>query len=187
MVEFHPRFHAAPPHRPSAPWRASNCAPIPSVATRARSAATSSAGAPIRSCITCQRIEGSESSSHSMTDLSSCGACRLGRLVAIYWCSLLWLKDDVLSSRNMIMDRYSQHFAEFHRGYFAVFAKTMSPTTLWMVTEVYSGAVSLVRKRTARSNIASRSPTCVELMQYCLCQYLDHILPPCIAIAVLSV
>ena len=24
MVEFHPRFHAAPPHRPSVPWRASS-------------------------------------------------------------------------------------------------------------------------------------------------------------------
>ncbi len=69
MVEFHPRFHAAPPHDPSAPWRASSRAPAPSVATRARSAATSSAGAPIRSRITCQRIEGSESSSHCMTDL----------------------------------------------------------------------------------------------------------------------
>src|SRR5882762_9867347 len=74
MVEFHPRFHAAPPHRPSAHWRASSRAP---------SAATSSAGAPIRSRITCQRIEGSESSSHRMTELCSFGACRLGGLVAI--------------------------------------------------------------------------------------------------------
>ena len=38
---------------------------------RARSAATSSVGAPVRSRITCQRIDGSESSSHRMT--GSCG------------------------------------------------------------------------------------------------------------------
>ena len=25
-MEFHPPFHAAPPHRPSVPWRASSCA-----------------------------------------------------------------------------------------------------------------------------------------------------------------
>ena len=55
-MESHPRFHAAPAHDPSAPCRASSRAPAPSVATRARSAATSSAGAPIRSRITCQRI-----------------------------------------------------------------------------------------------------------------------------------
>jgi hypothetical protein len=35
-----------------------------------RTAETASAEAPIRSCITCQRIEGSESSSQLMTDLS---------------------------------------------------------------------------------------------------------------------
>src|SRR5918912_1780634 len=67
IVEFHPRFHAAPPHRPSAAWRASSCAPAPSLATLARSAATSSAGASVRSRITCQRIDGSESSSQSTT------------------------------------------------------------------------------------------------------------------------
>src|SRR5215831_524407 len=67
VVESHPRFHAAPPHRPSSAWSASSLAPTPSVATRARSAATSPAGAPIRSRITCQRIDGSESSSQSMT------------------------------------------------------------------------------------------------------------------------
>ena len=75
IVEFHPRFHAAPPHRPSAACRASSRAPQPSVATRARSAATSSAGASVRSRITCQRIDGSESSSQRMTD--AFGACGL--------------------------------------------------------------------------------------------------------------
>src|SRR5512142_2335001 len=43
---------------------------MPSVATRARSAATVSAGAPVKSCMTCQRIDGSESSSQSITWLS---------------------------------------------------------------------------------------------------------------------
>jgi hypothetical protein len=33
--------------------------------------------------MTCQRIEGSESSSHCMTGLSVFGACRFGRLIAI--------------------------------------------------------------------------------------------------------
>jgi hypothetical protein len=82
-VESHPRFHAAPPHRPSGAWRASSRAPAPSVATLARSAAILSAGASVRSRITCQRIEGSESSSQRMTELCSVGACRLGGLVSI--------------------------------------------------------------------------------------------------------
>ena len=82
-MESHPRFHAAPPHRPSGAWRASSRAPAPSVATLARSAATSSAGASVRSRITCQRIEGSESSSQRMTELFDFEACRLAGLVAI--------------------------------------------------------------------------------------------------------
>ncbi len=40
IVESHPRFQAAPPHRLSGAWRASSRAPAPSVATLARSAAT---------------------------------------------------------------------------------------------------------------------------------------------------
>src|SRR5262245_42976793 len=92
IVESHPRFHATPAHAPSAPCRASSRAPAPSVATRARSAATSSAGAPVRSRITCQRIEGSESSSHCLTDVFGFGTCRLGALAAICGCSLLYLK-----------------------------------------------------------------------------------------------
>src|SRR5437660_831116 len=58
-----------PSHWPSWRWRASNRAPQPSLATRARSAATSSLGASVRSLITCQRIAGSESNSHSMTSI----------------------------------------------------------------------------------------------------------------------
>ncbi len=78
MVEFHPRFHAAPAHVPSSAWRASSAPPAPSAATRARSAATSPTGASIRSRITCQRTEGSESSSQSttVTDLPAVAAAR---------------------------------------------------------------------------------------------------------------
>jgi hypothetical protein len=91
-VEFHPRFHAAPPHRPSAPCRASRRTPQPSVATLARSAATSCAGTSVRSRITCQRIEGSESSSQRMTDLFCFEDCRLGGLIAICWFLLTLVK-----------------------------------------------------------------------------------------------
>ena len=63
-----PRGKSAPPaHWPSSPCRASSRAPHPSVATRARSAATTSAGASVRSRSTCQRMAGSESSSQSST------------------------------------------------------------------------------------------------------------------------
>ncbi len=81
-MESHPRFQAAPPHRPSAAWRASSRAPAPSVATRARSAATSSAGASVRSRITCQRMDESESSSQSttVTDLPPT-VWRTGRMI----------------------------------------------------------------------------------------------------------
>src|SRR2546421_6830972 len=58
-----------PSHWPSWRWRASKRAPQPSLAARARSAATCSAGASVRSLITCQRIAGSESNSHSMTSI----------------------------------------------------------------------------------------------------------------------
>src|SRR5256714_2344748 len=58
-----------PSHWPSWRWRASNRAPQPSPATRARSAATCSAGASVRSRITCQRIAGSESNSQSTTSI----------------------------------------------------------------------------------------------------------------------
>ena len=61
--------HAPPAHWPSSPCNASSLAPQPSVATRARSAATTSAGAWTRSRITCQRMAGSESSSQSRTDM----------------------------------------------------------------------------------------------------------------------
>src|SRR5438477_11435139 len=56
-------------HWPSWRWRASNRAPQPSLATRARSAATCSSGTSVRSRITCQRIAGSESSSQSTTSI----------------------------------------------------------------------------------------------------------------------
>jgi len=76
-VESQPRFHAAPAHEPSGAWRASSCAPQPSCATRACSAATSSSGASVRSRITCQRIAGSESNSHAFTELDGVGSERI--------------------------------------------------------------------------------------------------------------
>src|SRR6266850_3912181 len=54
------------PQLPSGRCWPRSWAPHPSEATRDRSAATTSAGSPVRSRITCQRIEGSESSSHCM-------------------------------------------------------------------------------------------------------------------------
>lgn len=47
IVESDSWFQAVPPHDPSAPCMPSSRAPQPSVATRARSAATSSSGAPV--------------------------------------------------------------------------------------------------------------------------------------------
>src|SRR5690348_6093915 len=62
--------HAPPAHWPSSPCRSSSLAPHPSPPTLARSAATTSAGSFVRSRITCQRIEGSESNNHSTTVIS---------------------------------------------------------------------------------------------------------------------
>src|SRR5260370_34543798 len=62
--------HAPPVHWPSSPCRSSNLAPHPSLATLARSAATTLAGSLVTSRITCQRIEGSESNNHSTTVMS---------------------------------------------------------------------------------------------------------------------
>src|SRR6266568_4502026 len=63
--------HAPPAHWPSSPCRSSSLAPHPSLATLARSAATTSSGSLVRSRITCQRIEGSESNNHSTTVMSA--------------------------------------------------------------------------------------------------------------------
>lgn len=118
MVEFHPRFHAAPPHLPSAAWRASSLAPAPSVATRPRSAATSSADKPIRSRITCQRIEGSESSSHCMTGVCVFGPCHFGRLIAIRWPSPILSQDAIVAVNlepNEAAQERRQLFAEQDR------------------------------------------------------------------------
>ena len=67
FVPVHSGKFAPPPHDPSGRWASRSRAPKPSRATRARSASTSSAGASVRSRITCQRIEGSPSSSQSIT------------------------------------------------------------------------------------------------------------------------
>src|SRR5215218_958331 len=63
-----PGKQAPPIHWPSGSRAASNAAPHPSPATRSRSAATSSSGAPVRSRSTCHRIAGSESSSQAVTE-----------------------------------------------------------------------------------------------------------------------
>ena len=65
------------PSSPSSPCSASSLAPQPSVATRARSAATSSAEASVRSRITCQRIAGSPSRRYAMTSMPA--SVRTGR------------------------------------------------------------------------------------------------------------
>jgi hypothetical protein len=53
----------------------------------ARSVAISSSDASVKSRIACQRIEGSESSSHWIADLSGFGVCHVGGLVVICWFS----------------------------------------------------------------------------------------------------
>src|SRR6266571_5565822 len=63
--------HTPPAHWPSSPCRSSNLAPHPSLATLARSAATTLAGSLVRSRITCHRIEGSESNNHSTKGMSA--------------------------------------------------------------------------------------------------------------------
>ena len=70
--------HAPPAHWPSSPCRESSLAPQPSVATSARSAATTSAGAWTRSRNTCQRMAGSESSSQSITVIGLTLTCWRG-------------------------------------------------------------------------------------------------------------
>src|SRR4030095_8464462 len=115
IVESHPRFHAPPPHRPSGAWRASSRAPAPSVATLARSAATWSAGASVTSRSTCQRIEGSESSSHPTTAVVDFKACRFGRFVAICYLAIALAGDAVgglmLSTGGFSRGRFEIEFA----------------------------------------------------------------------------
>src|SRR6267378_747674 len=62
--------HAPPAHWPSSLCRSSSLAPHPSLATLARSAAATPSGSLVRSRITCQRIDGSESNNHSTTVMS---------------------------------------------------------------------------------------------------------------------
>jgi hypothetical protein len=62
---------APPSHNPSAPSSASRRAPQPSCSTRARSAATSSGEASVRSRSTCHRMAGSPSSSQSITPIAA--------------------------------------------------------------------------------------------------------------------
>ena len=59
--------HAPSAHWPSSPCKSRSLAPHPSLTVLARSAATCSRGASVRSRMTCQRIAGSESNSQSTT------------------------------------------------------------------------------------------------------------------------
>src|SRR2546426_8258983 len=59
--------HAPSAHWPSSPCKSKSLAPHPSLAVLARSAATCSCGASVRSRMTCQRIAESESNSQSTT------------------------------------------------------------------------------------------------------------------------
>src|SRR5262249_47626977 len=91
--DSHSGLRVPAPQYPSVPWSASKWSPRPSVATFARSAATAASGAWVRSRSTCQRMAGSESSSHCMTALSGVGECRVGGVVAMRWSSLRWVRD----------------------------------------------------------------------------------------------
>src|SRR5262245_33882530 len=75
------------PQFPSGRCWSRSSAPHPSEATRDRSAETTSAGSSPMSRMACQRIEGSESSSHCVTDLFDFEACdsatELEHLVAL--------------------------------------------------------------------------------------------------------
>src|SRR6266508_136086 len=70
-VEVHARMYVLWPHWPFGAWKARSRAPQPSEATLERSAATTSSGSSVRSRMTCQRIEGSESNNHSTTVMSA--------------------------------------------------------------------------------------------------------------------
>src|SRR3954451_15469594 len=68
---------APPAHCPSSSSQASSRAPQPSVPTLARSALHCASGTSSRSRSTCQRIDGSESSSQSITEPESAMPARL--------------------------------------------------------------------------------------------------------------
>ena len=97
---------AVPPHVPSGAWSARSRAPQPSVATLDRSAAMASSGSSVRSRITCQRIEGSESSNQSMTVMVR--VSRSGRVRVHVWrpsCSWSPSTADVAGGRAWLSRR----------------------------------------------------------------------------------
>src|SRR5215208_5348419 len=83
----HSGKRGSPGQVPSSDCAARSAAPQPSVAILARSAAISSSDASVKSRIACQRIEGSESSSHWIADLSGFGICHVDGWVVICWFS----------------------------------------------------------------------------------------------------
>lgn len=84
------QVHCPPGQLRAGDWRARSWAPQPSVAMGDRSAATASALSPVRSLMTCQRMDGSESRSHLMCadrgDSSSRHICQCSQLV----CAASW-------------------------------------------------------------------------------------------------
>jgi len=78
-VETHSGKSVPPLHLPSGSWAARSCAPHPWRTTRARSAATASGGASVRSRMTCQRMAGPESRSQSTTSTRHCAVASDGR------------------------------------------------------------------------------------------------------------
>src|SRR2546428_3025798 len=85
--EIHSVSRAPVSHSPSSRRRARRRAPQPSLATRARSAATWSAGASVRSRIACQRIAGSASSSQSSAFRAQVSLRVVGRACTVPRCS----------------------------------------------------------------------------------------------------
>src|SRR3990172_10684957 len=83
-VEDHTDVELPSPQVPSVFWSLSSWAPHPTVAIRDRSAATASADSLVRSRMTCQRIDGSESSSHFMTAFDGFWICDLSVFGFIY-------------------------------------------------------------------------------------------------------
>ncbi len=72
-----PGRKAPPAHCPSSSWHERSLAPQPSVSTLARCALHCGSGASIKSRITCQRIDGSESKSQSITEPGPATPARL--------------------------------------------------------------------------------------------------------------
>src|SRR5215216_372910 len=107
----HSGKRGSPGQVPSSDCAAKSAAPQPSVATLARSAAISLSDASVKSRIACQRIEGSESSSHCIAELFGFGVCHVGRLVVICWFSYYAVGGltDSVQARGALWDSEESH------------------------------------------------------------------------------